>query len=63
MTTTYLPERYAVLGEKVSLKQDDVWTTGWVVAKVGEGIDDPKLADSHKAIIRHRKETGDSLPK
>jgi len=40
------------------------WVDGWVVESVGDVfVEDDQLPDSHKAIKKHRKSTGDSAPR
>lgn len=61
---SYIPEKHAVIGHTVKLKNDNVWTEGWVVHEVyGNRIAESLLPDSHDSIKQHRKNTGDSLPK
>jgi hypothetical protein len=59
--TSYLPERYAKVGEVLKLKDGGVWTDGWVVESVGELKDEPP---NYRQIIKgHRRGTGDDLIK
>jgi len=59
---SYIPEKYAKIGMVLSLKgNDNQWDEGWLVKEAGNLVDEPM--DSHEAIKRHRKQTGDSLPK
>jgi hypothetical protein len=58
---SYIPEQFAKKGEFVKLKDNGVWSDGWLVSSVGAFSDHPP--DWRKAIRGHRKETGDSLPK
>jgi hypothetical protein len=61
---SWLPEKFAVVGKVLKLRndKDEEWDNGWVVTGAGENlIDEPPYAE---AMIRgHRKNTGDSLPK
>jgi hypothetical protein len=60
VTVSFIPEKFAKVGEVVKLKNEDGrWTDGWVVKRVGQST----TFDSKKAIRQHRKNTGDSLPK
>jgi len=60
--TSYIPERFAVVGNCIRIKnEDDTWTDGWVVKHVGHYTDAPP--DWKKNIRKHRQNTGDSLPK
>lgn len=59
---SWIPEKFAVVGKVLKLKENDVWIDGFVVEFAGEdAIDEPP--DMNKAIRGHRKATGDSLPK
>jgi hypothetical protein len=61
---SYIPEKYAVIGKTIRLKEDDdTWTDGWRVDSAGEPIDEKHLPDSHAEIKAHRRATGDALPK
>ena len=62
---TYIPEKYAKMNKKVSLKnkETDEWENGFVVTFVGGFITEEDLPDSHSQIKAHRKATGDALPK
>ena len=57
--TTWLPERYAIIGETLKLKTNDGWEDGWrVVSVFGDaGVSDPP--DAYMEFRRHRKRTGD----
>lgn len=59
---SYIPEKFAVVGKILQLKNDDdTWTDGWRVISAGALNEDPP--DAHAAIKQHRKATGDSAPK
>lgn len=59
---SYIPERYAVLGKTLKLKNDSgEWEDGWVVIAAGRLTDSPP--DGHDSIKQHRKNTGDSISK
>jgi hypothetical protein len=61
---TWLPEKYAVVGESVKLKQKDgSWSDGWLVVSAGARQPHDEMMNFNKAIKEHRKRTGDSLPK
>ena len=60
-TISYLPEKYAVLGDVVKLKDNLGWDDGWVVISVSHSRDD--VPDVRKVISGHRRATGDSLAK
>lgn len=64
VTTSYIPQRFAKVGEVLKLKDKDAWVDGWIVEKVGESIiESAELPDYRKAIRHHRKLTGDSNPR
>jgi hypothetical protein len=58
---SWIPQKFASLGEVVKLKDDDEWSDGWVIESVGTTNELPTHID--KAVREHRKRTGDSLPK
>lgn len=56
---TYIPSRYATLGKELYVEDcSGVWTVTWVSA-----FEIDMLPDVHSEIRKHRKNTGDSLPK
>jgi hypothetical protein len=60
---SFIPEKYAVVGKVLKLKEQGVWIDGWVVHGIGELMSEDEVPDSYKAIKKHRASTGDSLPK
>lgn len=59
---SYIPERYAVEGRKLRLKNSsDQWENGWLVTLAGNAIEEPVSA--HALIKGHRRATGDSQPR
>lgn len=58
----YLPQKFAIAGGVVRLKQGDgAWQDGWRVANVyGEPVPEHLAPDAHDAVKVHRKATGDS---
>lgn len=62
-TVTFIPEKFATVGQKLSLKYGEDWVEGWTVTQVYSSIDNPKFVDPHNAVKQHRKNTGDALPK
>jgi hypothetical protein len=62
LSKSYIPDKYAVVGEYVKIRgADGVWTNGWLVLSSGVMAEDPP--DWRKSIRGHRETTGDSLPK
>jgi hypothetical protein len=62
--TSYLPEKFAVKGKMVKLRDNDVWDDGWQVIEVSSFCrSEESLPDYHSDIKRHRKATGDSQRK
>ena len=60
--TAYIPSKYAVENTVVKIKREDGrWDDGWQVMFVYNSIDD--VVSARQSIKRHRKNTGDSLPK
>ncbi len=61
-TTSYIPARYARVGNVLSLRDEDgTWTKDWEVLVVGPLVTDPP--DWRSLIRGHRKMTGDSMPR
>lgn len=61
-TTSYLPQKYAVVDAVVSLRGDDkTWSDDWVIKSAGKLEDEPP--DWRSLIKGHRKMTGDSTPR
>lgn len=61
---SYIPEKFAVEGKIVKLKNEfDEWEEGWKVESAGQLVDEDFLPDFHKEIKAHRKNTGDAMPK
>jgi hypothetical protein len=62
--TSWIPEAFAVVGKVLRLREADDWQDGWVVSAVGpfrRAFEE--LPDPHGDIKRHRRATGDALPK
>lgn len=58
---SWIPAKFAIKGNILKLKKNDVWIDGYIVDSVysSEALD---ISDS-QCIKRHKKYTGDSLPK
>jgi len=55
-TVSYLPEEFAIQGNVVKLKNDDdIWTDGWIVQKVGDKIDASYVEERERDYKRTRK--------
>jgi hypothetical protein len=62
--TSWIPEKFAVVGKVVRLWENGAWDNGWVVDSAGEHrLDESMLPDWHRDIKGHRRATGDALPK
>jgi hypothetical protein len=61
----WIPQQFAKLMKVLKIKQTDgTWDDGWVVDHVGTmALKQSQLPDPHLTIKRHRRNTGDSLPK
>jgi len=46
-TVSHLPEKFAFVGSKVKLKDNDVWRGGWEVVGIGELV--PANIAEHRA--------------
>ena len=60
---TWIPEKYAVLGRALRIKDDDRWADGWIVQDVWQRIPENEISHPPRLIRRHRDATGDSLPR
>lgn len=60
-TTTLLPIKYAKIGRKIELEENNKWVSWFVSAVSDNVIHDP--TDPKVLIKYHRSGTGDSLPK
>jgi hypothetical protein len=59
----WLPERYAVVGKVLRLKEDG-WQGGWLVKEAWPTRRaEEQLPDPHNDIKQHRRRTGDSARK
>lgn len=59
--TSLIPEKFAVVGKMIELKDDNGWVS-WLVASASTSIVvDP--VDPKVLIKAHRRATGDSMPK
>jgi hypothetical protein len=61
---SWIPEKFAVTGKSLRLRDEGGWQDGWIVRSVGPyRVADEDLPDPHSDIRGHRKRTGDSLPR
>ena len=60
---SFIPKKFANVGSYVKIKDNDVWTNGWLVQDAGPDIEEALLPNSHDDIKGHRKMTGDALRK
>ena len=59
-TTSWLPEKFAVVGKVLRLRCVGTWSDGWCVVRVGEDrLAEDKLPDVHKLL---RAKTGKGKP-
>lgn len=64
VTVSYIPAKFAVRGHVVKLKRSNGrWDNGWVVEAVGASLMETDLPNVRQAIKKHRRATGDSLPR
>ncbi len=63
--TSYLPERFAIQGKVLRLRNaEGTWEDGWVVEQASEArVSEDLLPDSHQEIKWHRRATGDAMPR
>jgi len=60
---SWIPETFAVAGKTLRLREGD-WQDGWVVRFVGPyRMAEQELPDPHRDIKRHRRATGDAIPR
>lgn len=61
---SWIPEKFAIKGKVLKLKEGQNWDDHWIVCSVSDARRLEKhLPDPHIDIKRHRKNTGDSMPK
>lgn len=60
---SFIPKKFANVGSYVKIKDNDIWTNGWLVQDAGPDIEENVLPDSHSDIKGHRIMTGDALRK
>lgn len=58
---TWIPNKFAILGKILKLREDDSWDDGWVVNEIFDSVNEKDLIDPHKIRKVHRSRTGDSL--
>jgi hypothetical protein len=62
--TSWIPEQYAIVNKVLKLREAGIWDNGWIVETVSQTrLSEKQLPDFHKERKRHRKATGDDLPK
>ena len=58
---SWIPKKFALKNKVVKLKVDGKWDDGWLIKEVyTEGL---ITQTSEQAVKKHKKRTGDSLPK
>ncbi len=62
-TVSYIPKKFAVVGNILKLKFDSVWSNGWKVYEIYPNSETDVVPNVKKMIKEHRKRTGDSFPK
>jgi hypothetical protein len=62
VVVSWIPEKYAVVGKFLQLKENDEWVNGYEVELVSENYTE-NPPDFRKMIRSHRNKTGDSLRK
>lgn len=60
---TWLPAAYAKNGRVLRLRDNGEWSDGWVVTEVYPGNERIIAHSPQGNIQRHRRATGDSLPR
>lgn len=58
---SWIPTRFAQRGQVLRLRFPAGWSDGWVVRETFHSAFKP--VDAHAAIRRHRRSTGDALPR
>ena len=58
---SWIPTRFAVRGRVLRLQFTSGWTDGWIVRETYHSMLKP--IDAHSTIRRHRRMTGDALPR
>lgn len=54
-TTSWLPQKFAVVGETVKLKNNGVWSDGWLVESAGEPLDAALVEPRSRTHLKCRK--------
>lgn len=60
---SYIPEKFAQVGNILKLKEGDVWEDGWKVISASERVPENLVPDYHAQIKGHRQNTGDAMSK
>lgn len=55
--TSWIPEKFAVVGKVLKLKEDDVWEDGWEVVHVGSRLDSKTVNENSQLYKKHRSGT------
>lgn len=60
---SWLPAQYAVEGRVLKLRDNDVWSNGWIVKDAYRESDRAVAPDTRRAVRNHRQASGDALPR
>ena len=60
---TWIPASFAVNGKMLNLRDNGEWSDGWVVTEVYPDTERIITPTPQSEIRRHRRATGDSLPR
>ena len=54
---SWIPEKFAILGSFVKLKENNEWTNGWEVTLVGNRLEDSIVNTRSQEYKKHRNTT------
>lgn len=62
---TYIPQKYASVNNRIKIQDPSTkkWSDEFNVVYIGVSIDEKDISDVKSIVKKHRKNTGDSLPK
>jgi len=54
--TSWIPEKFAIVGKVLKLKENGEWEDGWEVFKVGTRLDSKTVNENSQLHKKHRKD-------
>lgn len=59
LLTSWIPEKFAIKGRYLELKNEDQWENGWLVASVGTERLDEKIVEENSRDYRSQRKASD----